>query len=192
MLAALIMLAAGLNACKSDDKKENSNTKTTQSEAAADMEQHELIKTDDDSALMNTGALRALCETSQEEMMLAVGRVFNCLGEPVWISENSENWFWYSVLFDGVPFWIGGDSLAVLIGGADTPETRAKADELAAYIMCFEPKDIHYEAYYLDYMALEIFEIKNGVPNYHSRMLDLTEEEFNELFKRLYGIDNSD
>ena len=127
---------------------------------------------------------------STDKMMLNIGRVFNCLGEPNFVSINSENWFEYDLRCDDIILTVYGNSLEIHIGGMDDEQSRKKADELVEYIKLFEPKDIYYEAYYMDFEALEIFEIKNGKPSYKSKQLHLTEKEFVELYRKVYNLND--
>ena len=126
---------------------------------------------------------------STNEMMLNIGRVFNCLGEPNYTSINSENWFEYDLKCDGIILTIYGSSLEIDIGGMQDEQSRMKANELVEYIKSFEPKDIYYEAYYMDLQSKEIFEIKNGKPLYRYEDLNLNNDEFKKLYEKVYNLE---
>ena len=167
-----------------------------------EMESHKMIikKIENRDEILGTSLIRTLDANLEEntssgivstdEMMLNIGRVFNCLGEPNYISINSENWFEYDLRCDGIILTVYGNSLEIHIGGMPDEQSKIKADELLEYIKSFEPKDIYYETYYMDFESKEIFEIKNGKPFYRYEQLHLTEKEFVELYRKVYNLND--
>ena len=101
-----------------------------------------------------------------------------------------KNWFEYDLRCDGIILTVYGNSLEIHIGGMPDEQSKIKADELVEYIKSFEPKDIYYEAYYMDFESKEIFEIKNGKPFYRYEQLHLTEKEFVELYRKVYNLND--
>ena len=85
-----------------------------------------------------------------------------------------------------------GDSLSVYLWGEDAQNAREAADALAEYILTCEPIDIRYEAYYLKEGVKEFYAIENGGPDYHVEVLKMSDEEYEDLYKRIYGSDRTD
>ena len=68
-----------------------------------------------------------------------------------------------------------------------TEDDVKAAKELVKLIRRTKPKDYDYEGYYLDGPCKEYMGVKNGRPYAREEELNLTNEEFNELWERICG-----
>ncbi|MBQ2804033.1 MAG: hypothetical protein IJF07_09065 [Lachnospiraceae bacterium] len=120
---------------------------------------------------------------------LALGQLKTLFGEPHYLSENLEQQFSYTILATdetGKTFYLEAYSGATgpSISGANNDMEIAK--ELVAYIQAATPTDYEYEGYYLDAPCKVMIGVRNGIPYMDEEELILTDEEFSELYQRLY------
>lgn len=133
----------------------------------------------------------SIYEEDYDKQVLALGQLKTLFGEPHYITENLENQFGYSIavtdeagktIYLDVYSGASGPS----IGGMQGEEYEKAVEALTAYIKEADVSDYDYEGYYMDAPCKVKMGVKNGVPYEEEEMLDLTEEEFNELYERLY------
>lgn len=124
---------------------------------------------------------------------LVYGKIRALFGQPVYETENLENLFSYCILAvseDGASvdlnLYCAGTGPA--IGGGKDEASQKAAEALAEYIWQAEAADYEQKGYYMDGPTVIEFGIRNGVPYYDEAQLELSEEEFGELYAKLYGI----
>lgn len=129
----------------------------------------------------------------EKNFSLAYGKIKALFGQPIYETENLENLFSYCVLAkseDGEEIYLeiycAGSGPA--IGGKQNEVSKKAAKALVDYIWQAEPVDYDCKGYYMDGPTTLEFGIKNGVPYYDEMELDLSEEEFKELYAKLYGL----
>ncbi|MDE6221240.1 MAG: hypothetical protein K2G51_12590 [Lachnospiraceae bacterium] len=127
----------------------------------------------------------------EKKFPLTYGKIKALFGQPVYESENLENLFSYCILAtseDGETVYLdvycAGSGPA--IGGKQNEASEKAAKALVDYIWQAKPVDYAQKAYYMDGPTVLEFGIKNGVSYYNEAELDLSEEEFRELYKKLY------
>lgn len=133
-------------------------------------------------------ALQRIYEDSSKDV-LVLGQMITLFGQPQTMTENFENQYSYSILAEDengkiVPLLV----YSATIGGLDDDESKQAAKELADYIKSAEPSDYDYVGYYMDVPVKVKLGIKNGKPYQDGEPLDLSDEEFSELYKRLYDL----
>lgn len=119
------------------------------------------------------------------------GKLITLFGKANYETENLENQFSYSILAESddgkqVQLEVYCGSSGPAIGGMNDSLSQDAARELVSYISSAEPTDYDYTGFYLDF-GLKINQgIRNGESYSNVQELDLSEEEFEELCKRLY------
>lgn len=130
-----------------------------------------------------------------ERMVLFYGRVQTLFGQPMYETEDLENQYsyWvYTVTEDGKIIYLNiySASTGPAIGGFQNEESKKAADALVKMILQAEPADYEYRGYYFgDVVLEEHWTVKNGVANMEEKPLNLSEEEFVELFNRIHGLE---
>lgn len=124
------------------------------------------------------------------QFCLLYGKIKALFGQPLYETENMENLFSYCILTTSeegeeiyLDIYCAGSGPAV--GGRQDEKSRKAAKALVDYIWQAEPIDYAHKAYYLDGPTVLAFGIKDGVPYYNETELNLSEEEFGELYARL-------
>lgn len=127
------------------------------------------------------------------QFALTYGKIKALFDKPIFETENMEELFSYCVSAtsdDGevvyLDVYCAGTGPA--IGGAQTKAAKEAAEALVDYIRKAEPVDYACKCYYMDGPAVIEVGIKNGEPYYNEAELELSEEEFKELYARLYGL----
>lgn len=129
----------------------------------------------------------------EKNFPLAYGKIKALFGQPIYETENLEDLFSYCVVAKSeegeevyLDIYCAGSGPA--IGGKQDEASQKAAKALVDYIWQAEPVDYAYKGYYMDGPTVLELGIKNGVPYYEEAELELSEEEFNELCSRLYGL----
>lgn len=121
------------------------------------------------------------------------GQLKTLFGEPLYLKENLEDQFTYVIeardengnsLFLNV--YCGSSGPA--IGGNMGELYESAAKELVTYICSAEVADYDYEGYYMDANIKVNQGVRSGVPYCNVSEMNLSEEEFNKLYNRLYEI----
>lgn len=127
------------------------------------------------------------------QFALVYGQIKALFGAPVYETENMENLFSYCICAtseDGTCVYLdvycAGTGPAV--GGLQDEASRQAAQELAAYIRQASPVDYRCKCYYMDGPSSIETGVLNGKPFYQEEELQLSEEQFKELYARLYGL----
>lgn len=138
----------------------------------------------------NTGScgLQRIYEDSSKDV-LVLGQMITLFGQPQTISENFENQYSYSILAEDengktVPLSVYSGE----IGGLDDEASKQAAKELADYIKSAVPSDYDYVGYYMDVPVKVKLGIKDGKPYQGGEPLELSDEEFSQLYKKLYDL----
>ncbi len=127
-----------------------------------------------------------------ENQALAYGQMLTLFGEPLYTTENLENQYSYvieatdstgNVLYLNAYSGPSGPS----VGGPDGAGDAANA--LAQYIKAAAPSDYEYEGYYMDVPCKVKMGVKDGKPYTEEEILNLSDEEFVELYNKLYGLE---
>ena len=125
-----------------------------------------------------------------------MGQVITLFGEPDYITENYENMFGCAVsaedkegnvIYLEIYHGPSGPAIGGAIDSEGSAEREKAAVELATLIMSAEAADYDWEGVYLDVPATVKMGVKNGKPYYGGGMLDLSDEEFSELYESIYG-----
>jgi len=124
---------------------------------------------------------------------LVYGKIRALFGQPIYETENLEDLFFYCVSAtseDGkvVYLYVYCAGSGPAIGGVHNEASTKAAKALVDYIWRAQPVDYAYKGYYMDGPTVLELGIKNGVPYYEEAELELSEEEFKELYARLYGL----
>lgn len=124
---------------------------------------------------------------------LVYGKIRALFGNPVFESENMENLFSYCIAAtaeDGntvyLDIYCAGSGPAV--GGLSDEASQEAARELTAYILQSASVDYSCKCYYMDGPSVLEIGIKDGRPFYQEEALVLSEEQFKDLYARLYGL----
>lgn len=123
------------------------------------------------------------------------GNLRTLFGEPLYETENTENLYSYSIAAtseSGNTFYLSVYSgpTGPAIGGMSGKEPLQAAQALAEYIRHALPSDYECKSYYLDGPCVLRMGIKNGTPFYEESALELSPEEFKQLCRRLYHLDD--
>ena len=135
----------------------------------------------------------AICGIS-EDPVLVYGKLKSLFGEPIYETQNLEEQYAYCICAvneEGQECYIEvyNGSSGAAIGGSGSKESSQAAAELVEVIQAASAVDYDYTGYYMD-AAVKICQgIKNGEVYQRGEELNLSEEEFAELYKRLYGLD---
>lgn len=127
------------------------------------------------------------------QFSLVCGKIKSLFGQPVYETENMENLFSYCIMATSedkeevyLDVYCAGTGPAV--GGEQNEASKNAAKALMDYILQAEPVDYAHKAYYMDGPTVIEYGIRDGVPYYNEAELDLSEEEFSELYARLYDL----
>lgn len=127
------------------------------------------------------------------QFALIYGKIKALFGEPIFETENMEELFSYCISAtpeDGsciyLDVYCAGSGPA--IGGRQDEASLKAAQELVDYIRKAEPVDYMLKCYYMDGPTVLEISIKDGKPFYKEEELVLSEEEFKELYARLYNL----
>ena len=129
-----------------------------------------------------------------EQTALVYGRLKKLFGQPLHETENLEEQYSYCISAtaeDGetVCLNVYSGASGPAIGGAQNEASSEAAAALVAFIRQAEPADFEYTGYYMDAPARIWMSVKNGVPYYRQELLDMPEDEWSALYRRLYGLD---
>lgn len=132
--------------------------------------------------------LQRIYEDSSKDV-LVLGQMITLFGQPQTISENFENQYSYSILAEDengktAPLSVYSGE----IGGLDDEVSKQAAKELADYIKSAVPSDYDYVGYYMDVPVKVKLGIKDGRPYQGGEPLELSDEEFSQLYKKLYDL----
>ena len=146
-------------------------------------------KIDQRPETLNISYIRSVAdERDIEQMILVPGKLRTLFGSPNTMSMNSETWFEYYIEAGGYYFEVYGVSADTHIGGDTSQESYALADQLAELINRSKASDYLWTSYYMDAEMKEIFEVREGKAIYQTQQLKLSDEEFSELYKKVYGL----
>lgn len=127
------------------------------------------------------------------QFSLVCGKIKSLFGQPVYETENMENLFSYCIMATSedkeevyLDVYCAGTGPAV--GGEQNEASKNAAKALMDYILQAKPVDYANKAYYMDGPTVIEYGIRDGVPYYNEAELDLSEEEFSELYARLYDL----
>ena len=161
--------------------------------SAEDMAEYTFTKTEDEEKIWGTSKICNIYGYNEyEKMPLAYGQMQTLFGEPLYETENVESQYEYIIAVtdkEGTVTYLtvySGPS-GPAIGGRTGDERAASA--LLTYICSAEASDYDYEGYYMDVPCKVREGVQDGVPYSWNEILNLTDEEFSELYKRLYGLD---
>ena len=121
----------------------------------------------------------------------AYGQLVSLFGEAKYVSENLENQYEYFICAtdksgdDHVLCAYSGPTGPAL-SGYDTDEGLVQA--LLTLIREAVPADYDYEGDYMDGPCKVFMGVKDGKPYMREEELALSQEEFTELYKKLYGL----
>lgn len=126
---------------------------------------------------------------SQEEAVIAEGRLLSAFGAPVCTSENYEDSFDYVIRAtseNGEDVILSVYGVGVVhIGAAQQDEfAKSAATALVEYVNSFEPTDFSRILYYMDFNLKIDVELKAGKITIGQSML--SEEEAEEIYSRLF------
>lgn len=155
-----------------------------------DVMEYTFCKVDNEEKIWGTSKICDIYGLAEyEKQPLVYGQMLTLFGEPLYTTENLENQYSYvisatdqegNVTYLSVYSGPSGPS----IGGMEGDEEAAKA--LVSYILSAKAADYEYEGYYMDVPCKVKMGVKDGVPYTQEEMLNLTDEEFGELYDRLY------
>lgn len=161
--------------------------------SAEDMAEYMFTKTEDEEKIWGTSKICNIYGYSEyEKMPLAYGQMQTLFGEPLYETENVESQYEYIIAVtdkEGTVTYLtvySGPS-GPAIGGREGDERAASA--LLTYICSAEASDYDYEGYYMDVPCKVREGVQDGVPYSWNEILNLTDEEFSELYRRVYGLD---
>lgn len=129
-----------------------------------------------------------------QQVTLVLGKLKGLFGQPLYETENFEEQYSYCVRAqseDGETVYLEAysGSSGPSIGGDQSAASHAAAAALVEYIRQAAPADYDYVGYYMDGPSTVRMGVKEGVPYYEEGPLELSEQEFTALFRRLYGLD---
>lgn len=138
------------------------------------------------------GGSSLICHFS-DDPVLVYGKLKSLFGEPLYETENYEDQFLYCISSQDeagkeicIYAYSGGSGPAV--GGLQDESSIKAADKLVEFVQKALPADYDYTGYYMDGCCKISQGIKNGVPYYEEEVMELSDEEFNELYKKVYGL----
>lgn len=146
--------------------------------------------------MSGTSKIRNIVEGYGEEAyyqgILCLGQLKTLFGEPLYITEDLENQYAYCISAANesgkkVYLQVYSGPSGPAIGGNMDGDSRQAADELAGLITGAEPEDYDYEGYYMDGPSAVKMGVRNGEPYMEEK--EISEEEFAELCKKLYGLE---
>lgn len=150
-------------------------------------------KVDDEEKIWGTSKICDIYELyEQDKSPLAYGQMLTLFGEPLYTTENLENQYSYviaatdtegNVTYLNVYSGPSGPS----IGGM--PEDEEVAKKLVLYIKEAKPTDYEYVGYYMDIPCKVTMGVRDGEPYMMQEILNLTDEEFEQMYKELYGLE---
>lgn len=128
-----------------------------------------------------------------EDPIVVYGKLRALFGNPSYETENLENQYSYCLSMKGesgkelfLEVYSGGSGPA--IAGLQGEEYKKAAEQLIEMIQKAAPVDFDYEGYYMDIPIKVSQGIKNGVPYIREEELNLSDQEFEELYKKLYNL----
>lgn len=130
-------------------------------------------------------------DSFQDKQVLAFGQLKKAFGEPIYISENIEQQYEYQIIAEDengkeIYFSVYSGPSGASIGGESSNQEAAM--KLAEFIRLQDIVDYEYQGYYMDGPAVIKMGIRDGVSYYEEQELELSEEEFIDLYNRLYGL----
>ena len=134
-----------------------------------------------------------ICRVS-EELVLYYGKLQSLFGKPTYETENLEEQFNYCFTAkdesgDAVVIYAYSGSSGPAIGGRSDTKSIEAAKQLAEMIHNASVIDYAYSGYYLDGQMKVKMGIRDGIP--YMEEVEMTEEEFKEVCKEMYGIEIS-
>lgn len=200
LIVLSVVIATSIKSCVDDrvndifTVSDFEETTTTESEKAGEkIMEYTFTKVNDEEKIWGTSKICDIYEIFEyDKQPLAYGQMLTLFGEPLYTTENLENQYSYvieatdsagNVLYLNVYSGPSGPS----IGGPDGADDAAKV--LVQYIRAAAPADYEYEGYYMDAPCKVKMGVKNGKTYTEEEMLDLTDEEFVELYNKLYGLE---
>lgn len=155
------------------------------------------VKEFDESKIIGTSKLCDIynimecLDCFEEKAAVAFGQLKRAFGEPMYISENMEQQYEYQIIAEdengkNIYLSVYSGSSGPSIGGADV--AIEAAEKLAEYIRGMDTVDYDYKGYYMDAPAVIKMGIKDGSPYYGAEELELSDEEFTKLYKKLYNL----
>ncbi len=200
LIVVIVVIATSIKSCV--DGTVNSLLTVQDFEEAATTEsgkagektmEYTFAKINDEEKIWGTSKICDIYEIFEyDKQPFAYGQMLTLFGEPLYTTENLENQYSYvieatdsagNVLYLSVYSGPSGPS----IGGSAGADDAAKA--LVQYIRAAAPSDYDYEGYYMDAPCKVKMGVKNGESYMEEEMLDLTDEEFVELYNKLYGLE---
>lgn len=145
------------------------------------------FKKEAECRIMNGGS--KLCNIYEDfsKYVLVFGQLKTLFGEPLYVTENLEEQYSYSISATdetGSIFFLDAYSGPTGPAICGLSEAREAAEALAAYIRAAEVSDYDYEGYYLDAPCKVRMGVKNGQP--YEEESELTDQEAAELFQKLF------
>ena len=128
-----------------------------------------------------------------EQTTLVYGRLRSLFGEPSYETNDLENQYCYYITAtseDGTErlIYAYSASSGPAVGGKHDEMSAEAAKQLVQYILQAEPADYDYEGYYLDGPSKVHMWVEDGVPYVEEEELNLSDEEFGELFRQVKGL----
>ena len=138
------------------------------------------------------GGSSLICHFS-DDPVLVYGKLKTLFGEPLYETASLEEHFYYCISAQGesgneICIYAYSGSSGPAVGGFHDEESIKAANQLVELVQKTKPTDYDYVGYYLDTNSKISQGIKNGVPYYEEEILELSDEEFSELQKKIYGI----
>ena len=127
-------------------------------------------------------------ESTTNEMVKIPGKLKTLFGEPNYKSINNEDWFGYFLEYEDKYFEVYGVSDATHIGGDSSEESLKIAMKLAEYINSAKATDYEWTSYYMDFELKVTCGVKNDKPFRKIEQLNLTNEEFSQLYDEVYNL----
>lgn len=129
---------------------------------------------------------------------LVYGKLKTLFGEPLYETEDNENLYSYCIRAtskdgDIVYLDVYSGPTGPAIGGDSRDDMNEKRKEAAAvlveYIWQAEASDYECTSYYMDTFSKVTMGVKDGVPYCEETILNLSPEEADALFKRVWGLE---
>ena len=134
-----------------------------------------------------------ICHVSEEPVEY-YGKLQSLFGNPTYETENLEEQFNYCLTAkdetgDAVVIYAYSGSSGPAIGGCSDAKSAEAAKQLEDMIHNASVVDYEYTGYYLDGQMKVHMGIRDGVP--YMDETEMTEEEWKEVCKRMFGIEIS-
>lgn len=122
------------------------------------------------------------------------GNLRTLFGDPLYETENNEDLYSYCIAAvsdtgNTVYLNVYSGPTGPAIGGTAGKEPLQAAQALASYINSARPSDYECQSYYLDGPCVLRMGVQNGTPFYEESALELSPEEFQQLYNRIYHLD---